>query len=173
MYAKIAVLSTAAALAAVCFGNPADVRTSDKRDVEQAAARFYSSLNAIFTGDTTPMQQIWSHADDITYLGPTGGIETGWAQVSAIWTRQAALNLGGSVEPTAMQITVGGDLAVVQCLEQGHNLDTQGRPVPVSIRATSVFRNEQGEWKMISHHTDLIPELEQRAIRLSTTEVGN
>ncbi len=173
MYAKIAVLSTVVALAAVCFGSPAENRGSDKREVEQAAAEFYASLNAIFNGDTTPMQQIWSHADDITYLGPTGGFQFGWTQVSALWTQQAALNLGGSVEPTDMQITIGADLAVVQCVEQGHNLDTQGQPVPVSIRATSVFRNEQGEWKMISHHTDLIPELEQRAIRLSTTEIDN
>jgi len=27
----------------------------------------------------------------------------------------------------------------------------------VSIRATNVFRKEGGQWKMIGHHTDLLP----------------
>jgi hypothetical protein len=30
----------------------------------------------------------------------------------------------------------------------------------VSIRATNLFRKESGAWKMIGHHTDLLPFLE-------------
>jgi ketosteroid isomerase-like protein len=39
----------------------------------------------------------------------------------------------------------------------GSNLDAEGRPLQVSIRATNVFRKENGDWKMIGHHTDLLP----------------
>jgi ketosteroid isomerase-like protein len=58
-------------------------------------------------------------------------------------------------------VTVGGDLAFVQCYELGNNLDAQGQPQQVSIRATNLFRKENGEWKMIGHHTDLLPFLEK------------
>ena len=38
-----------------------------------------------------------------------------------------------------------------------------GKPQAVSIRATNLFRKEDGTWKMIGHHTDLLPFLaEQR-----------
>ncbi len=56
-----------------------------------------------------------------------------------------------------MQITVGRDLAVTQNYEKGENTDEEGKIRKVSIRATNVYRKEDGEWKMIGHHTDLLP----------------
>jgi ketosteroid isomerase-like protein len=32
-------------------------------------------------------------------------------------------------------------------------------PEKVSIRATNIYRKENGQWKMIGHHTDLLPYL--------------
>ena len=31
------------------------------------------SLNLMFAGDLGPMKDVWSHADDVTYMGPDGG----------------------------------------------------------------------------------------------------
>jgi ketosteroid isomerase-like protein len=128
--------------------------------VKMAEAKFYSALNALFTGDVGPMEDVWSHADDVTYMGPTGGMQVGWSQVLAVWKAQAARKLGGKVEPADMHIFVGSDLAVSSGYEKGTNT-INGSPVTVSIRATNVFRKENGAWKMIGHHTDLIPQLEQ------------
>lgn len=173
MHAKVAIFSVVLALAAISFAKPPRETTDERHAVEQANATFYTSLNAMFTGDVAPMQQVWSHADDVTFMGPAGGFQVGWEQVNSVWEQQAALKLGGKVEPAEVQITLGTDLAIVQCYELGQNLDTQGRPIEVSIRATNVFRNEQGAWKMISHHTDLLPALERRTARRSTNESQN
>ena len=51
---------------------------------------------------------------------------------------------------------MGQDLAIVGCLEIGHNVDAEGNPEKVEIRATNLFRKENGEWKMIGHHTDML-----------------
>jgi len=150
-------------LAAPCLADPASPSADDTGAVQQAVNQFYASLNTLFTGDSAPMQQIWSHADDVTYLGPVGGFQVGWDQVRSVWESQAALKLGGKVEPSEIHVTVGGDLAAVQCYELGANVDAQGRPEQVSIRATNLFRKENGEWKMIGHHTDLLPFLEKRS----------
>lgn len=156
------LLSTfcALALAAPCLA--ANPTAGERKAVEQASERFYTSLNAMFRGETAPMQQIWSHAADITCMGPAGGMLVGWDQVRSAWEMQAALKLGGKIEPSNVQIVVGDDLAVVSCFEVGENRDLQGRPIQVSIRATNTFRKENGEWKMIGHHTDLLPFLEGR-----------
>jgi ketosteroid isomerase-like protein len=39
--------------------------------------------------------------------------------------------------------------------------------VQVSIRATNLFRKENGAWKMIGHHTDLLPFLEKETLTRS------
>ena len=162
---KQLMVSTVLLLAAGCAGNSSKSASNDIKGVEEATARFYTSLNAMFTGDATPMQEVWSHANDVTYMGPGGGILSGWEDVRAIWEAQAALKLGGKVEPSETRVNIGDDLAFVQCYERGDNHDAEGLPVQVSIRATNVFRKENGVWKMIGHHTDLLPFLDQRLQR--------
>ena len=167
MHTKELLLSTVMFLVAACFANPASSFADETKAVEQATAQFYTSLNTMFTGDAGPMQEIWSHADDVTYMGPAGEFQVGWNEVREIWEAQAALNLGGQVEPYEMRVTVGDDLAFTQCYEKGTNLDAQGRTVQVSIRATNLFRKESGKWKMIGHHTDLLPFLEKQTLTKS------
>ena len=105
------------------------------------------------------MQAVWSHADDVTYMGPVGGFKKGWKAVLEDWNAQAAMKLGGSVKPEDMHITVGRDIALTHNWEKGQNVGPDGKPQQVSIRATNVFRKEGGAWKMIGHHTDLLPNL--------------
>jgi ketosteroid isomerase-like protein len=133
--------------------------TDDEKSAREAAAQFYKALNVMFTGGLDPMKEIWSHSDDVTYMGPGGGFRVGWKQVLKDWEAQADMKLGGRVEPVDMQVIVGNDLAIVQNYEKGENKAQDGKAVTVSIRATNIFRKEKGEWKMISHHTDLLPHL--------------
>lgn len=107
------------------------------------------------------MKKVWSHADDVTYMGPGGGFRIGWDQVLAEWKTQAAMKLGGEVKPKDVRITVGRDLAVVSNYEIGENAGTDGKPRKVVIRATNQFRKEDGKWKMIGHHTDILPYLQE------------
>jgi ketosteroid isomerase-like protein len=103
------------------------------------------------------MKSIWSHANDVTYMGPAGGFQVGWDQVRKSWEEQAAKKLGGKVEVADLRITAGPDIAVTHNFEKGENTNAKGEPEKVSIRATNVFRKEGGAWKMIGHHTDLLP----------------
>lgn len=160
MNAKLSMLA-ALLVAVVCLASPSHVLADQTQEVEQAANDFYKALNTLFTGDAEPMFELWSHADDVTYLGPAGGFQVGWDQVRANWQVQAERKLGGTIEPTDIHITIGDDLAFVQCYEVGANTTPEGKPIKVSIRATSIFRLEDGKWKMISHQTDPIPFLEK------------
>ena len=80
-------------------------------------------------------------------------------KVNALYAK--AMELGGKVEPDDLRITVGRQLAIVQNHEKGTNINAPGKPGAVSIRATSIFRKEAGQWKMIGHHTDLLPYLKR------------
>jgi ketosteroid isomerase-like protein len=128
--------------------------------VMQATAQFYAALNAMFVGEIDPMKAVWSHADDVTYMGPGGEFQVGWDQVRANWEIQAAKKLGGEVRAEGMHFTVGRQIAIAACVEVGENI-VDGNPQNVSIRATNIFRKEGGQWKMVGHHTDLLPFLKQ------------
>lgn len=154
-WSVIALLSMVGVLAA----GPVHGADADREAVSAATARFYSALNAMFTGDVGPMKDVWSHADDVTYLGPGGGFRVGWKDVLADWEAQAAMKLGGTVKPEGIRAVVGHDIAVVSNYEKGENTNAGGQRATVSIRATNLFRKEDGKWKMIGHHTDLLPYL--------------
>lgn len=130
---------------------------SEEQAVRQAAARFYEALNAMFTGDASPMAAVWSHTDDVTYMGAGGGFQVGWTEVFKDWQAQAALDLGGEVKPDTMRVALGRDLAATHGYVRGHNFDAQGTRHEVAIRGTNLFRKEAGEWKMIGHHSDVLP----------------
>jgi ketosteroid isomerase-like protein len=166
MRSKNMILSTVLMLGVACLASSRCL-ANDKEAVEQAAARFYSSLNALFTGESAPMEEVWSHADDVTYMGPAGGFQVGWDQVRAYWEGQAALKLGGQIAPFDTHVTIGDKLAFFQCYERGQNVNAQGEPLKVSIRATTIFRKEKGAWKVIGHQTDLLPYLEQQTLTKS------
>ena len=97
------------------------------------------------------------HSDTVfgVAFSPDGKYLTGWADIAAEWDRQAALMLGGRVEPTRLHSVVGEDLAVITCVEAGVN-ETGVAGKTVSIRSSTVFRREHGAWKVIGHQTDLL-----------------
>lgn len=130
--------------------------TREARAVQRANEMFYVALNAMFKGDLQPMMKVWSHAADVTYLGPDGSFRVGWKATREDWQKQAAMKLGGRVEPKEVHISVGRDLAIAQNYEIGSNV-IDGKPTKVRIRATNAYRKEGEEWKMIGHHTDRLP----------------
>ena len=124
--------------------------------VQQATEGFYAALNKMFVGEVAPMEAVWSHRDDVVYVGPSGGIHVGWANVKPIWKEQADLKLGGEIKIKDMHVVAGADMAIVVNYEVGQNT-INGETQQVELRATNIFRNEDGQWKMIGHHTDLLP----------------
>ena len=158
-YATIGMTILALTIAGAMASDPAQGKDADEKEVMEAANQFYVALNAMFTGDLTLMREVWSHAEDVSYMGPGGGFQVGWTQVLSAWEEQAELKLGGEVRPEDVRVTVGRDLAVTHNFERGENVDAEGKSQKVSIRATNLFRKENGKWKMIGHHTDLLPHL--------------
>lgn len=131
------------------------------QSLEAANNQFYEALNIMFTGDVGPVNAIWSHGEDITYMGPFGGMHSGWDQVGAEFANVAALKIGGKIACENLEVRVLGDVGYTLCVEAGENLDSEGNPVPVSHRATNVFRKENDTWKLVHHHTDISGQLQE------------
>ena len=129
-------------------------------DLKKAVEVFYSAHNEIFDGNLEPMEEIWSHAEDVTYMSPMGGILVGWDATRDSWGKQAELKLHGHVYPVDMKIVEGQDIGFCNNYIIGTNFVVDGKEVHPNIRATTVYRKENGAWKVITHHTDLMHWLE-------------
>lgn len=143
-------------VAAMALPLPAGAAEALARTPQEAATAFYGALNRMFRGDVAAMEHVWSHGDDVTYMGPGGDYLVGWKQIWPVWQQQGAMKLGGRVDPRHSRFTAGKDLAVMSTVEVGQNV-VKGKPQQVVIRVTNVFRKEGSAWKMIGHHTDLLP----------------
>ena len=131
---------------------------SEDLAVKEADDRFFSALAAMFTGDVTPMEDLWSHADDVIYMGPVPELfHKGWKAIDEDWLQQGKMKLGGSIEVLERRITVGGELAVVHTLVKTKGQDPEDTADQFTIRGTNVFRKEDGAWKLIAHHSDPLP----------------
>lgn len=118
-----------------------------------ASMDFYEALADVLAGDPEPMFGLWSRANDVSYMGPMGDLLLGWEQIRESWQDQAEAGLGGSVSSEQTHFICSGSLGIVVGYERGTVL-ADGKPVPVNIRATSTYRLEDGQVKMIGHHTD-------------------
>ncbi len=154
-----AALAMAMAFGLIGASASAQAPIDGNASVLAANARFYAAINSMFKGDVGPIEAVWSHADDVTYMGPTGAFDAGWSAVLKDWQAQAAQKLGGKVEPVEVHVIVGQNLAVVNDFEQGENTNADGKVQLVRLRATNIFRKEGGQWKMVGHHTDVLPYL--------------
>lgn len=124
-------------------------------DVKRAVSQFYVALNEMFRGNPEPFKGLWSHVTDVTYLGANGGFQVGWEAVYSDWKAQSELGIGGVAEAFDVHIAVGRDMA----MSQSHTEHTGGKVGKVFLRESSVFRKENGEWKMIAHHADALAPL--------------
>jgi ketosteroid isomerase-like protein len=130
-------------------------------ELTEAHNQLYAGLNKMFTGDIEPLNNVWSHSDSITYMGPFGGILRGWGEVGADFEKVAAMKLGGKITANNLHLYAGTDIGYTSCVEEGENIGPDGKVIKVSHRATNIFHFEGGKWKLVHHHTDISSQLEK------------
>ena len=128
---------------------------TDEQTVATVTDNFYEALNILFTGNSQPMKDAWSHDADVTYMGPDGLYLSGWEKIAQMWDSVSAIRLGGRVNPKQLQTVIGNDMALITCVENGEN-EIDGKAEAVSIRSSTVFHKRNGVWKVIAHQTDLL-----------------
>jgi ketosteroid isomerase-like protein len=124
-------------------------------EIRQASEQFYTALNRVINGDPGPIMEVWSHGSDVTAMHPLGGRETGWEEVRASWEQVAQAFSDGQVSiEDLVVIPLSDDVAYTLGLEQGQ-AKLGEETVGIGWRVTNIYRREEGEWKMVHHHTDV------------------
>jgi uncharacterized protein (TIGR02246 family) len=131
--------------------------TEDEVAVRAAVDQWLVVLNAMLNGDPEPLAALYSHKDDVTYMGAEGTYRIGWGATYADWQAQAEKSSGGTVEGADIHVSVSGNMAAAAHITKGTVRQPNGEMAEASVRESSVFRKEDGRWRMIGHHADLVP----------------
>ena len=100
---------------------------------------------------------MWSRNDPITVLGAKESGQ-GWAQLEPMFKTVAGW-FSEAVSYNFELIAAGasGDLAYAVGYEHVETT-VEGTPRTFTLRATHVFRREDGEWRTVHRHADFPPE---------------
>jgi ketosteroid isomerase-like protein len=127
-------------------------------DFDQVLERFKRAGNEFMKGNPKPVQDLFSHREDVTLANPFGPPARGWDEVAKTQERGASYYRDGEIY--AFEIVgkyVTPELACILWIERT-NAKVGGAEeiTPCDLRVTMTLRPEDGEWKVVHRHADPI-----------------
>jgi ketosteroid isomerase-like protein len=130
----------------------------DASNLDHVIEQYHHALEEFIKGNPGPQFKRFSHRDDVSLANPFGPTVIGWPQVKA--TMEHASSLLHDAEPVVFErITscVTPELAFIVETERARvRLGELPESVPISLRVTTIFRPEDGTWKVVHRHADTI-----------------
>ena len=125
------------------------------KDFEDLVRAYHRALGEFFKGNYKPIEEIFSHASDVTLANPLGGISHGWESVAGTVERIASRYKNGTISIENVEMLLTPELALLVDFERV-NAQVDGREgmSVMSHRATSIFRQEDGIWRLVHRHAD-------------------
>ena len=134
-------------------------QSTHEEEVRDFMARCHEALTHQSQGRSEPFLKLWSRAEDVTVMAAVGGYEVGFEEVSALLSWASKQQSFDSWSAENIATVVGTDLALSVELEHyGQHVD--GEAKDMTLRATQVYRREEGEWKIIHRHGDVLTPVE-------------
>lgn len=127
-------------------------------DFNQMVEQYHAALDEVVRGNSASMKKLMSRRDDVTLANPIGPLVRGWSEVEK--TMDRAISQLSEGEPNQFEIIsmhAEDDLAYVAENERGRmKVGGSDQMSSVALRVTTIFRREDGQWKVVHRHADPI-----------------
>ncbi len=127
-------------------------------DFDEVVEQYHLALGEFVKGNPEPALLMYSHREDVTLANPFGPPVRGWEQVAATVERAASqLRDGEKLGFDIVAKYVTPELAYI--VELDHTKARVGGRqdvAPFALRVTTIFRPEDGVWKVVHRHADPI-----------------
>ena len=117
----------------------------------------YAAEVALHNGDATPRRALWSQTEPVSILGAMRNayglqeVEEVFAWLESTFTDCTSFRF----ELHAFDVI--GDMAYTAGLEHT-SASMNGDPRTYTLRATQVYRREDGQWRVVHRHADAVTE---------------
>ena len=134
---------------------------SDKEEfLGWAGSRLKDAEEAMHNGDAAPRLAIWSENDPVTVFGALKSA-IGREEVRELFRfLETRFSDSRSYSYEIVAADVVGDMAYTAGYEHTQTSVT-GEPRSYTLRATQIYRRENGEWKVAHRHADEVPKAEE------------
>src|SRR5687768_13844283 len=127
-------------------------------DFDDVLKQYHLALDEIMKGSADGYKGVYSHRDDVSLANPFGPPARGWDEVAKTLERAASHYRDGEAtgfENLAKYVTA--ELAYTLEMERCQ-AKVEGRDdvTAIAVRVTTIFRPEDGEWKVVHRHADPI-----------------
>ena len=128
------------------------------QDLVEVIEQDHRALNALVRGDPEPKKKMFSHGEDVSLANPLGPPVRGWGNVEPTLERAVSqVREGEPIRFERISEYATADLAYVLEIERTRaKLGGSEEIAPFSLRATTVWRREDGAWKIAHRHADPI-----------------
>ena len=114
---------------------------------------YFAAERAMHDGDAEPRKALWSRTDPLTLFGAAVS-GRGWDALSATfdWLGKSFSDCR-SYENEVIAVEASGDLAYLVSIERSA-VSIDGIPRTYALRVTTIFRREDGQWRVVHRHGD-------------------
>jgi ketosteroid isomerase-like protein len=127
-------------------------------DLDGVLERFKQAGNEFVKGNPRPVQEMFSHEEDVSLANPFGPPVRGWDEVAEAQEHGASVFRDGEIyafETVAKYAT--SDLACILWIERTNaKVGGTQEVTPCDLRVTMTLRPEDGTWKVVHRHADPI-----------------
>jgi ketosteroid isomerase-like protein len=132
---------------------------ADAAEFLEFVERCHDALRQHTGGNPRPFLELWSHAEDVSLMGGVGGHQVGFDEVSKLLT--AAAKTLNYETWSAENLATGSDDTFGFTVElERLTRHIHGETEEMRLRATSIYRREDGSWKVIHRHGDSLMNVE-------------
>src|SRR5580704_14231923 len=125
-------------------------------DLRKTIEEYHRAEVAFQKGNPQPFKDICSHADDVTIVGGMGGVEKGWARVEKRYEwASSKFSSDNDSEPQSeiVSLVATPDMAYAVEIERSTvRMAGSSELQQLALRVTTVFRREDGQWKVAHRH---------------------
>ena len=127
-------------------------------DVDKLIEQYYRAQREFLRGNPETVKDLFSQREDVTLANPYGPPVRGWDEVAKTIEHAASLRSDGEfLEWQIVAKHVTAELAYVVQIERAEaKIGAREDLTPLAVRATMIFRPEDGEWKVAHRHADPI-----------------
>lgn len=110
---------------------------------------------ALHNGDSAPRRAIWSSREPVSILGAFRNAQ-GQQELDQLFIMlERTFSDCTSYAFEVLAYDVVGDMAYTAGLEHT-SASVNGEPGTYTLRATQMYRREDGEWKVVHRHADMV-----------------
>ena len=136
----------------------------------QTIEKYHKGLNEFIQGNAAPILEVFSEQEDVSLANPMNPAVLGRQNVVEATQSAAAAYREGKVTGFENLVkVVTPDLGYIVEIEKYMIETGEGQElVPVTLRATSIFRMEAGGWKLLHRHANpVVPDLKPETLVLN------